>query len=62
MFHKQLMFAIGLALEAGFLLYRVIWTIGGRSCLFQGINVFHKDERFENRPVTQTEHSVNCRL
>lgn len=51
MFDKQLMFAVRLALEAWFLLYRVIWTITGRRSLLQRIDVFHKDERFEHRPV-----------
>lgn len=53
MFDKQLVFAVRLALEAGFLLYRVIWTITGRRSLLQRINVIHKDERFEYRPVVQ---------
>lgn len=53
MFDKQLMFAVRLALEAGFLLHRVIWTVTGRRRLLQLINVLHKDEGFEYRPVVQ---------
>lgn len=53
MFGKQLMFAVRLALESGFLLYRVIWTIIRGTGLSQGLKVFHKDERFEYRPVLQ---------
>lgn len=53
MFDKQLMFAVRLALESGFLLHRVIWTITRRTGLSQGLKVFHKDERFEYRPVLQ---------
>lgn len=56
MFDKQLMFAVRLALEAGFLLYRVIWTITRRRSLLQQLNVFHKDERFEYRPVVQKNY------
>lgn len=59
MFGKQLMFAVRLALEAGFLLYRVIWTITGRRSLLQRIDVFHKDEWFEHRPVVQNNNFLN---
>lgn len=50
-FDKQWMFAIWLALETGYLLHRVIRAITGRASLLQLFNVFHKDKRFENRPV-----------
>ncbi len=53
MFDKQLMFAVRLALEAGFLLYRVIRTVTRRRSLLQRIDVFHKSEWFEHRPVVQ---------
>lgn len=58
-FDKQLMFAVGLALEAGLLLHRIIWTVTGRRRLLQQLQVFHKDERFEYRPVVRKSNLLN---
>ena len=53
MFDKQLVFAVRFALEARFLLHWIIWAVTGRSRLLQIVDVLHKDERFEHRPVGQ---------
>lgn len=50
---EQLVFAVRLALEARFLLHGVLWTITRRGSLLQWRQIFHKDERFEYRPVVQ---------
>lgn len=55
MFDKQFVFAVRLALEARFLFHRVFRTKGGRSRLLQRLEVFHKDERLENRPERQNK-------
>ena len=58
-FDKQLMFAVRFALEARLPLHGVICTVTGRSCLLQWFEVFHKDERFEYRPVVPKNDSLN---
>lgn len=63
MFDKQHVFAVRLALEAGFLLHGVVCTVTWRSRLLQLNNVLHKDERFEYGPVCAKEQllkSSNC--
>lgn len=58
-FDKQLVFAVRFALEARFLLHGVICTVTGRSRLLQRFEMFHKDERFEYRPVVPKNDSLN---
>ncbi len=56
---KQLVSAVRFALEARFLLHRVVWTVTGRSRLLQRNKVFHKDERLKDRPVEQRNDLFN---
>lgn len=50
-FDKQLVLAVRFALEAWFSLHRIVCAVTGRGRLLQWLYIFHKDERFEHRPV-----------
>lgn len=50
-FDKQVVLAVRFTLEAWFLLHGIVRTVTWRGRLLQRLWVFHKDERFEHRPV-----------
>ena len=60
MLEEQRVFAVRFALEARFLLHRVILSIAGRAGELQLLDAFHENEWLEHRPGGVKTDKVDC--